>query len=350
LADAQRDGNCLIYDTGATVKRRGLFFDVHPAIVYPYEELRVCRRQGSQQMQGLNQRRGSVAPILVASILLFGGTALSWAEEKIGGVETVINNVKGNQAPVAQGDGVLVNEVVSSGADSRANLVLKDNSNITIGPGSTIKLDDFLYSGPKQRGEVAVSITNGTLRFTTGDANKRAYTIWTPTAAIGARGTSLRLRATPAETTVINEEGTAIVCLRKENASVEELRKPCKGREDDQAILTEGKNLSCPCTELLFPSEQATITAGGIAVAQAPLYAISEPFIGAPKDFRVTAADLPTHKAPPAPFVPAAAPAAGFPVLPVLGAGALAAGAIALLATQESHSSTSTFISPAVSP
>jgi hypothetical protein len=302
-------------------------------------------------MQGLNQRRGRVSPILVASILLFGSTGLSWAQEKIGGVETVINSVKANQVPVAQGDGVLVNEVVSSGVDSKANLVLKDNSNITIGPGSTIKMDDFLYSGPKQHGAVAVSILNGTLRFTTGDANKRAYTLWTPTAAIGARGTSLRLRATPAETTVINEEGTAIVCIRKESASVEDLRRPCRGREDDLTNLIAGKNRSCPCAELLFPSEQATITAGEIAVTQAPLYAISEPFIGPPKDFRATAADLPTHKAPPVPYVPAAAPAAeGLPILPLVGAAALGAGAIALIATQNSSSSTSNVISSGMSP
>jgi hypothetical protein len=309
-------------------------------------------------MQGLNQHRGPVSPILVASILLFGGTGLSWAQEKIGGVDTVVNSVKGdfptgNQVPLVHGDNVFVSERVSSGADSKANLVLNDNSNVTIGPGSTIIFDDFVYSGPNQRGTVAVSIMDGTLRFTTGDANKRAYTIWTPTAVIGAHGTSLRLRGSAAETKVINEEGTAIVCLRKENASVEELRRPCRGREDDPAILIDGKNRSCPCMELLFPSEQATITGGEISVTQAPLYAISEPFIGAPKDFRATAADLPlpTHKAPIAPYVPAAAPAAeGLPILPLVGAAALTAGAIALIATQNSSSSTSNFVSAGVSP
>ena len=37
----------------------------------------------------------------------------------------------------------------STGADSKANLVLNDNSNVTVGPGSTLKLDDFVYSGAK---------------------------------------------------------------------------------------------------------------------------------------------------------------------------------------------------------
>jgi hypothetical protein len=294
-------------------------------------------------MQSLNSRSGPVSPILIASILLFGSTGLSWSEEKIGGAQTVINSVEGNlptgnKVPVAQGDPVFINEAISSGADSKANLVLNDSSNVTIGPGSTIKLDDFVYSGPKQYGTVAVSVTNGTLRFTTGDANKRAYTIWTPTAAIGVRGTSLRLQATPTSTQVVNEEGVAIVCLRKNDLSVEELRRACKGGQDDLAVGTVGKNRSCPCTELLLPSEEATVTASEIAVTQAPAYAISEPFIGAPKDFSLTAADLPTKKAPPAPFVPAAAPAEGFPIWPVAaGVGVLAAAGVGIYFATRSH-------------
>jgi FecR protein len=235
-----------------------------------------------------------ISPLVVASILLFGSGEVSWSQEKIGGAETVINSVQGNfptgkQVPVVQGDSVFLNETFSTGADSKANLVLNDNSSVTVGPGSTLKLDDFVYSGAKQPGTVSFGVTNGTLRFITGDANKRAYTIWTPTAAIGARGASLRLKATPTETQVINEEGTAIVCLRRANefVSVEELRRPCRGEEE--AISTDGKSRSCPCTTLLLPSAQATVTASEIAVAEAPLNAVSEPFVGPAKDFRVLA-------------------------------------------------------------
>ena len=49
---------------------------------------------------------------------------------------------------MAQGDAVFVGEAVSSRANSKANLVLNDKSNVTIGPGSTINFDDFAYSGP----------------------------------------------------------------------------------------------------------------------------------------------------------------------------------------------------------
>jgi FecR protein len=298
-----------------------------------------------------------VSRVVIASVLLFGGGEASWSQEKIGGAETVINSLQGNsptgkQAPVAQGDNVFLGETLSTGRDSKANLVFNDNSNVTVGPDSTLKLEKFVYSGAKQPGTVSFSITNGTLRFINGDANKRAYTIWTPTAAIGARGGSLRLKATAAETQIINEEGTAIVCLRKgnENVSVEEMRRPCGGREEDQASFTGGKSRSCPCTALLLPSAQATITANEIAVAAAPLNAISEPFIGAPKDVRLLAADLPTHKEAPPPFLPPAPAAGGFGFDPwPLGAVAVGAGTIAVIAAFSSSNESTPFFFP-VSP
>jgi hypothetical protein len=238
-----------------------------------------------------------ISPIVVASILPFGGIEFAWSDEKIGGAEIVINNVQGalptgSQVPVAQGDSVFLNESVQSGADSKARLLLEDNTNVSIGPGSTLKLDNFVYSGPKQPGTIALNIGKGTLRFVTGDASKRAYTIWTPTAAIGVRGTILRIEVSPTETKVINEEGTAIVCHRQRNeyASVEELRKRRCSRGPLAAGLPTkktplasaapaGEGVPCGCAELLVPNQQATVSQSQIAVTEAPVGAISEPII-----------------------------------------------------------------------
>ena len=231
---------------------------------------------------GVNCRPGlklRISPIVVASLLLFGGSEFAWSDEKIGGAEIVINNVQGalptgSQVPVAQGDSVFLNEAVQSGPDSKARLLLEDNTNVSIGPGSTLKLDNFVYSGPKQPGTIALNIGKGTLRFVTGDASKRAYTIWTPTAAIGVRGTILRIEVSPTETRVINEEGIAIVCHRQRNeyASVEDLRKRRCSKEQKKKGL-------CGCEELLLPNQQATVSQSQIAVTEAPVGAISDPII-----------------------------------------------------------------------
>jgi hypothetical protein len=270
--------------------------------------------------------------ILAAGVLLFGGCELSWSQEKIGGAQTVVNNVDGNlptgnQVPVVQGDNVFLNEAVRSGADSRAKLVLNDSTNLTVGPDSTVKLDDFVYSGPKAPGTIALNMTKGTLRFITGDANKRAYTIWTPTAAIGVRGTNLLIEASDTQTRVVNEEGTAIVCARKKNeyVTVNELRKRCKGREEEQRNITDNRKRSCPCTALLLPNQLATVTQDEILVAEAPLNAIADPF---PESF-------------------------GFGGLsPFVGAGLAGAGLAAGIAAAEasSHSSSGAPFFPFVSP
>jgi hypothetical protein len=216
---------------------------------------------------------------MFAGILLVAGSDPSWSDDKIGGAEIVINNVQGNLAtgnevPVAQGDNVFLNEAVRSGAESKAGLLLDDNTKVSIGPGSTVKLDSFVYSGPKRPGTIALNLAKGTLRFVTGDASKRAYTIWTPTSAIGVRGTILRIEVTPSGTNVINEEGRAIICRRPKNeyVSVEELRKrPCSKEQKAKGL--------CGCAELLLPNQQASITQSQIAVTEAPLNAISDPVI-----------------------------------------------------------------------
>ena len=54
----------------------------------------------------------------------------------------------GSQVPVAQGDNVFLNEAVQSGADSKARLLLEDNTNVSIGPGSTAQAGQFCVLRP----------------------------------------------------------------------------------------------------------------------------------------------------------------------------------------------------------
>jgi hypothetical protein len=141
---------------------------------------------------GKRRSGGRFLPILVAVVVLFGSGEVSWSEERIGGAEIVINIVEGNLVPgsvtpVSQGDAVYRDEGVRSRVDSKARLLLVDNTNVTIGPSSTIKLDRFVYAGAKQPGTIVLNLAKGTCRLIVGDANKHAYTIVTPTAAIGIR-------------------------------------------------------------------------------------------------------------------------------------------------------------------
>lgn len=73
----------------------------------------------------------------VAVVLLIGGTTASWSQERIGGAEIVINTVEGNLVsgsvvPMTQGDAVYRDEGVRTRVDSKARLLLEDQSNRTV--------------------------------------------------------------------------------------------------------------------------------------------------------------------------------------------------------------------------
>jgi hypothetical protein len=129
--------------------------------------------------------------VVVGSALLFGSTGVSWSQERIGSTVIVINTVEGTvtsvTTPLNQGDAVYRDEGVRSRAESKAGLLMEDKTNVTIGPSSTIKLDRFVYAGPKTKGTIVLNLAQGTARLVIGDANKRSYTILTPNAAIGVR-------------------------------------------------------------------------------------------------------------------------------------------------------------------
>ena len=126
-------------------------------------------------------------------VLLIGATEASWSQERVGSTVIVINTVEGtlesgSAVPVAVGDFVYRDEGVRTRVDSKAGLLMEDKTNVTIGPSSTLKLDRFVYAGPKKQGTIVLNLAQGTCRLVIGDANKRSYTIVTPTAAIGIRG------------------------------------------------------------------------------------------------------------------------------------------------------------------
>jgi len=157
--------------------------------------------------------------LLIVGLAALAVAAPAKADESIGGAKTVVNLVTGDlstgdKIAVVQGDSVFKDEGVRTDADSSARLILRDNTNLLLGPSSSIKLDRFVYSGPSQPGAIAVNLVKGALRFATGDADKKAYVISTPTAALGVRGTVLKIVSTPTDTLVLLDEGGSLVCMR----------------------------------------------------------------------------------------------------------------------------------------
>src|SRR5689334_2706567 len=137
------------------------------------------------------------------------------AEEKIG-VATVVRNTVSQLEPlvtrIAKGDEVVRNELVRTAADSDARFVFRDDTNLSLAPGSTVKLDRTVFDDPKA-GDIAIRLTQGAFRFITGHSPKEAYVISTPIATMGVRGTILDVRVERTRNKVVLDSGGVQVCI-----------------------------------------------------------------------------------------------------------------------------------------
>ena len=110
------------------------------------------------------------------------------------------------------GDGLLRDEIVRTGLDSAARLVMADSTNLSLGPNATIKLDRTVFDDEHSYRDIAVRLTTGAFRFVTGHSEKTAYKITTPLATIGVRGTILDILSQRGQTIVVLQEGASRVC------------------------------------------------------------------------------------------------------------------------------------------
>ncbi len=79
-------------------------------------------------------------------------------------------------------------ELIHTGDAGVADLRFHDNSNLSVGPKSSVRLDKFVYDPNKSAGSVAVEATRGSFRFVTGSQSKGSYQVKTPYGTLGIRG------------------------------------------------------------------------------------------------------------------------------------------------------------------
>lgn len=88
-------------------------------------------------------------------------------------------------------DSVYQNEIVQTGLESASELRFADDTRISVGPNSTIVLDEFVYDPDPGEGTFALTLTEGVFRFFSGNMASSNYKIETPTVTVGVRGTVL---------------------------------------------------------------------------------------------------------------------------------------------------------------
>jgi hypothetical protein len=123
-------------------------------------------------------------------LVLFAVTSTAAnAQTRIGTAQSVKPDASGSVAgTLSAGSGVHANETVKTGSSGQAGLQFNDQSNLSVGPSSQVRLDKFVYDPNKGTGSTVIEATRGTFRFTTGAQNTGEVKIKTPYGTLGTRG------------------------------------------------------------------------------------------------------------------------------------------------------------------
>ena len=130
------------------------------------------------------------------------------------GTATAVNPLSQSTQPGAQvvtlqvGAHIVHKERIKTTPTGTVQLLFLDKSTLSIGPNANLLIDEYVYNPSEGRGHMAISLTEGALRYVGGQLSHEGQaTVTTPFATIGIRGGT----ATITPTRVINLFGTITI-------------------------------------------------------------------------------------------------------------------------------------------
>ena len=103
----------------------------------------------------------------------------------------------GELVPAQAGQTVYEADSLRTGADGRLGVTLKDDTRVSLGPASEVRLDRFAFAPAQGQLGFALKIVRGVVAYVSGRIAKLApdsIRLETPAAIVGVRGTTLALR------------------------------------------------------------------------------------------------------------------------------------------------------------
>ena len=155
-------------------------------------------------MKNQSQKCTVIKSVLFAALLGFGGAA--WAAQVAGVVARLsgplmVKKADGSVKVLALRSEIESGDTLVSEKNTFAQIKFIDNSEITLRPGTTFKVENFAYDAGKPDGDNAsFSLVKGGLRSITGlmgKRNKEKFSLKTPNATIGIRGTTFVAQYVP---------------------------------------------------------------------------------------------------------------------------------------------------------
>jgi hypothetical protein len=130
----------------------------------------------------------NLMPAVALAVFFALHSTASNAQSRIGSTTSVQPEASGSVGgTLSVGSGVHANETVKTGSAGQAGLQFHDQSKLSVGHSSQVRLDKFVYDPNKGAGSTAIEVTKGTFRFSTG-AQGGQVKIKTPYGTLGTRG------------------------------------------------------------------------------------------------------------------------------------------------------------------
>ena len=101
--------------------------------------------------------------------------------------------------PAQNGLAVYPSDGLRTGKDGRVGITLSDDTQVSIGPGSEVRLDAFVYDPGQGQLALVLKFIRGTAAYVSGQIAKLApdaVRLETPAAIVGVRGTTLGIEVT----------------------------------------------------------------------------------------------------------------------------------------------------------
>ena len=142
--------------------------------------------------------RSIVAGVFVVGLL---SAPLESQHQPAGYVKIVTGDAvilrNGGESPARPGDGIDQNDGLRTGADGRLGITLIDNTRVSLGPNSEIRLSQFTFSPAEGQLALVMKLLRGSAAFVAGriaELRPEAVRIETPNTIVGVRGTHLAIR------------------------------------------------------------------------------------------------------------------------------------------------------------
>ena len=137
-----------------------------------------------------------------ACVLVLTATASLAAEPNAAGRVKVVSGeafiVRGRDTLPAQlGQVILASDRLKTGRDGRLGVTLKDNTRVSLGPASEVRLESFVYNPGAGRMDLVLKFVRGVAAYVSGRIAKLSpdsIRLETPAAIVGVRGTTLAIR------------------------------------------------------------------------------------------------------------------------------------------------------------